>query len=481
MILSKEQINRYLRHIIIPEISGQGQKKLLEFSVLVYGETVEEISPMIYYLAATGIGNIICNLHNVQGVESLISNIKDYNPDICLKLNNENENNDEVKFRIFFGNINYITNFKKTLSVKNNIFIPSIISVYNQWNSIITYFDNDISLNHFITNLSNEYTTLNNINKDNCSNIISYSILGTLCAIECFKRCLQIGQIQNDNLYLDLFSMEFNNIEQNNLPSFIKKLCAVNYDNINNNYIKEVMSKSKVLIVGAGGLGAPAAYNLALAGVGTIGLIDNDKVELSNLNRQIIHSVSRIGMPKVESAKIFLKNINLDLNVKTYMDYLNLENITEIINDYDIVISAVDNIQTRYLLNDACIFANKPLVEAGVLKFNGTNTTIIPNEGHCYRCLFPNLGAGSGASCSETGVLGPVPGIMGFIQSAEVIKIIAKIGITLKNKILMFDAIDFDFMIVNLERNPNCPVCGKNPSITTLQIYDFTCKTKEDI
>lgn len=463
MILSKEQINKYLRNIIMPEISGQGQKKLLEYAVLIYGETVDDLSPLIYYLSASGVGKIYCKISNNNNFDDLINDIKDYNPDILLKYINENESiGEEINFRIFLGNVNYIKNIC-VYSHGEELFIPAVIATYNQWRSMIQNFDNKDDFDKYINLLKDEITNASNpvpIFPENFSSIISCSVLGTLCSIECLKQCLKIGNVQNENLYLDIFSMEIVNEEQNNVSSYMNKLCKGNNLFINYEDIYKKLDESKVLIVGAGGLGSPAAYVLALSGVGTIGLIDNDKVELSNLNRQIMHTVSRIGMEKIESAEIFLKNIKPNLNVNTYASYVNKDNVGEIIKDYHMVISAVDNIQTRHILNDACVKANKPMIDAGALRFNGTSTTIIPKEGHCYSCLFPHENTDAGLTCSEAGIFGPVVGLMGFIQASEALKIIAEFGNTLKNKILIFDAMDLDFALVDLEKNANCPVCG---------------------
>ena len=461
----------------MPEISGTGQRKLLESAVKVYGETVNDIYFLIYYLAACGIGNIYCCLKNNSNFDALVKNIKDYNPDILLELYCVNElENKKANLRIMFGNINVINDvaYSYTLSNNENDFIPTIIACVNQWKGILKYFDKYENLKNFIFIVQNKlYECLSKGDKKllnkNCGNIICESILGTLCASEFVKLCLNIDEIKEDNLFMDIFSMQFDKMENDKIVSYIEEICTCDNDSINYEDINKKLYKSKVLIIGAGGLGSPAAYALAMAGVGTIGLVDNDLVELSNLNRQILHSTSRIGMAKVESAKIFLENLNPQIKIHTYMTDFNIKNAVEIISKYDVVIAAVDNIQTRYLINDACFFSNKPLVEAGVLRFNGTNTTIIPKVGHCYRCLFQNLNSGNGLACGETGVLGSVPGTMGFIQASEAIKIIAGIGETLKSKILIYDAIDFGFVSVNLEKNTNCCLCGENPTIKSLQ------------
>ncbi|MGD9568277.1 MAG: ThiF family adenylyltransferase [Sedimentibacter sp.] len=464
MILSKEQINRYLRHIIMPEISGQGQKKLLESSVSVYGENVKELMPLTLYLASMGIGKINCSFDDNNGYDFLFVHALDLNNDVEIELIKDEENASD--FRIVLGSSSFI---KKTAEViKNNIiFIPTIFSVISQWKFAINTTKDSKELLNFIELLNQDATE--------CIVPFASAVSGTICSIETVKQILSIGSKLNDILLFDLFNMDINSYDNNETEEAFKNF----YKNEDIDYegAKEKLAKTKILIVGAGGLGSPSSLALVLAGVGTIGLVDSDSVELSNLNRQVLHASSRIGMPKAESAKFMLQSINPQIKINTYIENLTKENAERIIGEYDLVISAVDNIQTRYLINDACYFMKKPVVEAGVLRFDGTNTTIIPDEGHCYRCLYPNLNT-SGMSCAETGVLGAIPGAMGFIQAAEAYKVITGIGTTLRNKILLFDGLEMEFNVINLDKNPDCPICGKNPTIKTLQDYEIKCSSE---
>ncbi len=233
---------------------------------------------------------------------------------------------------------------------------------------------------------------------------------------------------------------------------------------------------SKVLIIGCGGLGSPVSYYLAAAGVGMIGLVDSDKVELNNLQRQILHFTEDVGIPKVESAKNKLSRLNPDIKINTYNIRLNSTNILEIIKDYDIVVDGSDNFPTRYLVNDACVFTKKPLVHAGILKFDGQATTIIPYEGPCYRCIFPEPPpVGLVPSCQEAGILGVVAGILGLIQANEVIKLILGIGENLVGKLLIFNALESSFRKVKIHRNETCAICGKNPTVKELIDYELFC------
>lgn len=230
---------------------------------------------------------------------------------------------------------------------------------------------------------------------------------------------------------------------------------------------------AKVFIIGAGGLGCPVGYYLTAAGVGTLGIIDNDSVELSNLQRQIAHSTKTIGMYKIDSAKATFEALNPDVRVIGSKERISKDNILDLIKDYDIVVDGSDNFPTRYLVNDACVMAKKPLVSGAILKFEGHVTTIVPGEGHCYRCLFEEMPPpGLVPSCQEAGVIGAIPGVVGSLQAIEVIKLILGKGDPLKNTLLIYDALKTTFRRIKVPKNPNCPVCGDNPTIRELLDYD---------
>lgn len=231
--------------------------------------------------------------------------------------------------------------------------------------------------------------------------------------------------------------------------------------------------QAKVFIVGAGGLGCPVGYYLAAAGIGTIGIIDNDTVELSNLQRQIAHNTDRLGLSKAESAKITFEALNPDVKVVAIKDRITKDNIVDLIKDYDIVVDGSDNFPTRYLVNDACVMLKKPLVSGAILRFEGQVTTIVPGEGHCYRCLFEEMPPpGLVPSCQEAGVIGAITGVVGSLQAMEVFKLILGKGEILKNTLLIYDALKTGFRRVRIPKNPDCPVCGDKPTITELQDYE---------
>ncbi len=237
--------------------------------------------------------------------------------------------------------------------------------------------------------------------------------------------------------------------------------------------------QAKVLMVGAGGLGSPAAYYLAAAGVGTLGIIDNDVVDISNLQRQILHANDRVGEPKVESAKKTLEGLNPDVKVVPYQAKLTSENIMEIIKDYDLVVDGCDNFPTRYLVNDACVLTGKPNVHGSIFQFEGQATVFYPGQGPCYRCLYPEPPPAEMApSCAEAGVLGVLPGLIGVIEALEAVKLILGKGDSLVGRLLHFNTLTMEINTLKLRRDPNCPMCGDKPTIHQLIDYEEFCSLR---
>ena len=235
------------------------------------------------------------------------------------------------------------------------------------------------------------------------------------------------------------------------------------------------LMQSKALIVGAGGLGSPSAIYLALAGVGTVGIVDFDVVEISNLQRQILHHSGDIGRPKIQSAIDNIYAYNPDVKVVPHEVRLESDNAMEIISQYDLVINGADNFATRYLVNDACYLLNKPLVDGSILIFDGQATVFLPGQG-CYRCLFPSPPPpGMVPNCAEAGVLGALTGLVGSIQATEALKYFLGIGESLSSRLLLIDALSMSFREVRLKRNPACPLCGDNPTVTELIDYEIFC------
>lgn len=239
------------------------------------------------------------------------------------------------------------------------------------------------------------------------------------------------------------------------------------------------LAAAKVFILGAGGLGSPAALYLAAAGVGTIGLADSDRVELNNLQRQILHRTADVGLLKVESGKRTLESLNPEIKIVTYPERINASNIRNIISNYDLVLDGSDNFPTRFLVNDACFFEKKTLISGAILRFEGQLSTFKPHEGGpCYRCLFPEPPPpGLVPSCQEAGILGAVAGIIGLMQANEALKEILGIGQSMAGRFLLFNALSLTFEEVKIYKNPKCPLCSEIASIKELEEYSLTCST----
>lgn len=235
---------------------------------------------------------------------------------------------------------------------------------------------------------------------------------------------------------------------------------------------QEKLLESKVLVIGAGGLGSPVLLYLAAAGVGTIGIVDGDVVDLSNLQRQVIHATDDLGTPKVTSAEETIRAINPDVKVITHKTLALANNILDLIKEYDFIIDGTDNFPAKFLINDACVMAGKPFSHGGILRFDGQTMTHV--EGHaCYRCVFNDLPPKDAVpSCSQAGVLGAIAGTLGTIQATEAVKYLIGKGSLLTDSLLVFNALNMDFRKVGVKKNPQCPVCGSNPTITELKDYE---------
>src|SRR6202451_2437281 len=239
---------------------------------------------------------------------------------------------------------------------------------------------------------------------------------------------------------------------------------------------QQKLKAARVLCIGAGGLGSPLALYLAAAGIGTLGLVDFDVVDASNLQRQIIHSTADIGRKKLDSAAEKLKALNPNLNVIKHDTLLSSANALDILKDYDVIADGTDNFPTRYLVNDACVLLGKPNAYGSIFRFEGQASVFATESGPCYRCLYPEPPPpGLGPSCAEGGVLGILPGLVGVIQATEVIKLILGKGETLAGRLLLVNALDMKFRELKLRKNPDCPVCGTHPTVTQLIDYNQFC------
>lgn len=245
---------------------------------------------------------------------------------------------------------------------------------------------------------------------------------------------------------------------------------------------QEKLLAAKVLVLGAGGLGSPVAAYLAGAGVGTLGIVDSDEVELNNLHRQILYTTDDAGKKKATAAKERLEKVNPDIKIIPHVLRLTAENILDIIKDYDIIVDGTDNFPTRYLVNDACVLAKKTLVHGAFFRFEGQAMVIKPDEGPCYRCLFSEPPPpGAVPSCQEAGVLGALAGVIGLIQATETLKLILSIGEPLNGKLIIFNALEMGFRKVKVPKDKNCPICGEHPTITKLIDYKLFCGLKKPL
>jgi sulfur-carrier protein adenylyltransferase/sulfurtransferase len=243
---------------------------------------------------------------------------------------------------------------------------------------------------------------------------------------------------------------------------------------------QERLKQSRVLVIGAGGLGSPALLYLAAAGVGTIGIVDDDRVDVSNLQRQILFDEIDVGKPKAETARQKLLAQNPHIHVVAYAERFTIRNALELVRNYDIVLDGSDNFATRYLANDACVLARIPLVSGSIQSFAGQLTVLDAWLGPCYRCLYPNMpDPAMLPTCAEAGVLGVLPGVIGSLMAMEAIKHICKIGEPLVGRLLRYDALSLLFSIITYEREPDCPMCGKNARTTLFERYEYTCETND--
>jgi adenylyltransferase/sulfurtransferase len=242
------------------------------------------------------------------------------------------------------------------------------------------------------------------------------------------------------------------------------------------------LNRASVLIVGAGGLGSPIAMYLAAAGIGKIGIVDDDVVDLSNLQRQILHTTADIGRKKVESARETLLGLNPELEIVPHDLRLSASNILDVLDQYDVVAEGSDNFPTKFLVNDACVMTRTPLSMAGIFRFSGQLLTVLPGQGPCYRCLIPQPPPpGAIPSCQEAGVLGAMAGVVGIMQATEIVKLILGKGDVLNGRFLLFDALQMRFEPIEVKRNPECPVCSESPSITALIDYDIACDMQRPV
>lgn len=460
MILTKDQIYRYMSQILIPEVRGKGQEKILGSRVFFHSESLEAAALALYYLAGAGVGEVFCRIDSPINWNELSGRLSDLNSDTrILHASEEAPENipGQATTRIIAGSPGYILDALKNTAGSSKGYVPTVVSISDGWHGAVQTFTEKAGMEEFTAALEAEAVWPAPAH-GGYPDMLSGYFSGLLAVIEHLKLTLSVGTPLDKALYCNLAAMEFDIVESTG--DLLRRLTMPAITTYNR---RELFSASKVLIAGCGGLGSPAAYALASLGIGTLGLLDQGTVELGNLNRQIMHSSSRLGMSKVQSSEIFLRQINPGIKLNIYNLAVSDESIHDIISRYDIVIDCIGSRKDKYLLNDACVAAGKPFLHAGVLDISGFATSIIPGDGHCYRCIFPESeNENALLSRSDTGVLAPVPGVMGIVQAAEAVKLLSGTGRLLKDRLLLFDVFDTDLYIVNNMRNRYCEVCGSS-------------------
>jgi molybdopterin/thiamine biosynthesis adenylyltransferase len=339
---------------------------------MIYCSNLDNSAQMLYYLTAMGVGHIQCQAKETHNSDALLKRLSNLNPDVNVYINSNNA-------FAFDAVILCLENDNIDIPIKKYNSIPTILAAATGDRGLLKTAVGKEALSASINKVSH-FLKANSMNHPTLFNKTCKALLGNLAAAEAVKAILNIGTLCEEGLQFDLFTYEF---------TYGANLSEPEEYSFDIEQQQNRLQNAKALVIGSGGLGSPVAYMLAAMGIGTLGLVDYDTVELSNLNRQILHSTDKIGMPKVQSAKEFLHNLNPGTQVIAQEMSFTKSNSLELINDYDVVLDALDNLETRYILNDACYSQNKTLIEAGVLGFNGLATNITADKGHCYRCIFP--------------------------------------------------------------------------------------------
>lgn len=460
--LSPQQVQRYLRQIIMPQISGKGQEILLKTHVMVHMPSLQWGEMMLAYLAVVGVGQITCVLNNLKNGSDIIRHVMDLNPETQLKVMSANDpwtpdDHQAPNAFIVIGPKDFVAlHMQRSENFVSLDGMPPIFVWVKPWKGTLWaggHIQESEDEGAVIQDFSDEALTV--------GQVLSASFGGTLAVIELVKMRLGIGRKLETPFTYDLMNMTFGEEVGDEEMESLAVDTYNDLEHLNNDELHQLLAQGKVLVIGTGGLGSPAAFALAKAGIGTLGLVDHDHVDLSNLNRQILHTTSRIGVSKVESGAKTLRMINPKMTVNIYQERMTEANVDRLLMDYDLLLDGLDNLPSRYVANKAAVAAAKPFVSAGVLTFYGQSTSILPGDGPCYECIFPqSVDNGNAPTCEETGVLGAVPGLMGVIQAVEVIKLLCGIKPSLQNQYLMVDALEGEFTTIQLPWKETCPVCG---------------------
>ncbi len=467
MLPHNPSMERYHRQIILPEIGIEGQKKLEDSAVFVKAQSVESCALLLYYLAAAGIGILNCDFAEEHGLSSLIKQIGALNSGVKIQAVPAGLKNlpGDAAVRVVQGSPQYLA---QSHDQPNGQWMPLIIAANRGWQGWFQVIKRPDDQGAVLPRPDHQTSIGHNMPDGGAESTFSSNLLGALAAVEVVKILLGLENCTAYGLEFDLFTMRFARYEgRKACPiSIASPFLSTEIPGASPGYITTAdthqLAQSQVVVVGSGGLGSPVLYTLAQAGVGTIALVDYDRVDISNLNRQILHSETRLGLPKIDSAEIFLRELNPDLNLIKHNTSLTKDNALDIISACDVLVDCVDNLSTRYLINEACALLNKPLVEAGVNGFEGIATTIMAARSTCYQCLFPARSAlDCNAKYGPEGILGPVAGVLGTIQGCEACKCLTKTGTILFDSILAYDALEAQFEIFHTEKDPDCPICAK--------------------
>ncbi len=445
MILTKDQLYRYMNQILIPEVSRKGQKKILGSRVFFHSENLESAALALYYLAGAGVGEVFCRIGTLLNESELYDRLSNLNSDTRILPAPEKAPENipgQVATRIITGSPGYILDtLKNTVGDGSKDYIPTVVSISDVWHGAVQTFTEKAGLEEFISVLeAKAVRTAPTAGEYPCR--LSGYFSGLLAVIEHLKLALSIGKPLDKALYHNLDTMEFDTA--GSTGDLLLRLSAPVASAASRH---ELFAGSKVLIAGCGSLGYPAAYVLASAGIGTLGLLGQ--------------GTAGLGMPNAEALEIFLSQINPHIKLDIYSSSISGEGMQDIISRYDIVIGCIHSRKHRCLLDDACAAAGKPLLQAGALDISALATSVIPGDGHCCRCIFPESENSDPLPvCSDTGVLSPVPGVMAIVQAAEALKLLSGKGSSLKDRLLLFDVFDTDLYIVDNMRDEYCEICS---------------------
>ena len=443
--LTPDQIQRYMRQIIMPEISGKGQQTLLKTHVAVRMPSVSWGEMLLAYLAAVGFGRITCLLDEPESGQAVLDHVQDLNPEVQWNVQRTPRTGslltDPVPDMFMISGPPDWTQYRREQLVNGqhqSLETPVLSAEISPWTGVL----------RSGPSLQEKQNRKEPHSEDPVGTFLSASFAGTMSVIELVKKRLAIGNSSKESFHYNLMDMTFGDEwNQKSTPDFHPDY--------------QQLTSAKVLLIGSGGLGSPSAFALTKAGIGTLGLVDYDEVDLSNLNRQILHTTSRIGMPKVVSGAKTLHMLHPEVTINTYQEKLTEENADRLLEEYDLLLDGLDNMPARYVANKAAVAASKPFIHAGVLTFFGQASTFLPGQGHCLECVFPQTEReGSLPTCEETGVLGAAPGLMGVIQAAETIKQLTGLPPSLQHRFLMVDTLETEFTIIDLSHREDCPVCS---------------------